>query len=51
MTEEEYFNLRKDRRLLRDRFDASTSFLEYGNIIKEIKDIDKKLSEYEKDSK
>lgn len=47
MTEEEYFNLREDRRLLRDKFEDSGSFLEYSAIRKEIKQIDEKLSEYE----
>lgn len=49
ITEEEYFNLREDRRLLRDKFEASGSFLEYSAIRKEIREIDEKLSEYEKD--
>lgn len=48
MTEDEYYNLREDRRLLRDKFEKSTSFLEYSAIRKEIQKIDEKLSGYER---
>lgn len=50
-SENEYYNLRDDRNILRDKFEKSTSFLEYSKIRKEIKQIDELLAEYEQNNK
>lgn len=51
MTEKEYLRLRVERNLIRDKFENSGSFLEASLYKTQIRQKDKILSKYEKDSK
>lgn len=50
MTEQEYINLRIYRNRLRDKYEKA-SYREGRQFLKEIKEIDKKLSAYELNNK
>lgn len=51
LTPEEYEGLRKKRNKLRDEYNQTASFLFASQLKKEIKEIDKELSNYEKQNK
>lgn len=48
MTEQEYIELRAYRNTLRDKYQTIVSSLSAGKLKRQIKEIDKKLSEYER---